>query len=162
MILWELLGQVIRSAEQARAVSACTFAQDRYKRDTMARNWVITFWWALPNLIVPLLAIPVVMVIQWMSRKRPSWQAVIEDGQVCFYSIAILASAWYDLKELMRKGEAIDAMDSWIFLVGGTRYAGLRDNGKRSHGSENAQQRPSRSGLGCCRSCICRVGTPSP
>jgi hypothetical protein len=49
----------------------------------MARNWVITFWWALPNLIVPLLAIPVVMVIQWMSRKRPSWQAVIEDGQVC-------------------------------------------------------------------------------
>jgi hypothetical protein len=84
----------------------------------MARNWVITFWWALPNLIVPLLAIPVVMVIQWMSRKRPSWQAVIEDGQVCFYSIAILASAWYDLKELMRKGEAIDGMDSWIFLVG--------------------------------------------
>ena len=83
----------------------------------MARNWVITFWWALPNLIVPLLAIPVVMVIQWMSRKRPSWQAVIEDGQVCFYSIAILASAWYDLKELMRKGETIDGMDSWIFLV---------------------------------------------
>jgi hypothetical protein len=66
----------------------------------MARNWVITFWWALPNLIVPLLAIPVVMVIQWMSRKRPSWQAVIEDGQVCFYSIAILASAWYDLATL--------------------------------------------------------------
>jgi hypothetical protein len=24
----------------------------------------------------------------------------------------------YDLKELMRKGEAIDGMDSWIFLVG--------------------------------------------
>jgi hypothetical protein len=84
----------------------------------MPRNWMTTFWWAIPNLVVPLLAIPVVVLIQWMSRKSPSWQAVVEDGQLCFYSIAILAAAWYDLKELTRKGEYVGGMDSWIFLVG--------------------------------------------
>lgn len=77
-----------------------------------------TFWWAIPNLVVPLLAIPVVMGIQWLSMKRPSFQAIIEDGQVCFYSIAILAAAWYDLKEFSQTGHPIGGLDTWIFTIG--------------------------------------------
>jgi hypothetical protein len=90
----------------------------------MSTNWVNTFWWAVPNLFFPLLAIPIVMGIQWLSAKRPSFQAIIEDGQICFYSIAILAAAWYDLKEYAHSGKNIGEMDTWVVIVGGLATLG--------------------------------------
>jgi hypothetical protein len=87
------------------------------------------FGWALPNLIVPLFVIPIAMGIQWMFRRRPDWKAVIEDGQLCFYSVTILGSAWYDLKELPTKPGGADTflsigMDTWILMIGGFSMLG--------------------------------------
>lgn len=81
-------------------------------------GWVNTLWWAIPNLIVPLLTIPIVMGIQWLFQKQPSFQAIIEDGQVCFYSIAVLAAAWYDLKSFYETSNTTGNLDTLIFFVG--------------------------------------------
>ena len=87
-------------------------------------GWINTFWWAIPNLVVPLLTIPIVMAIQWLFQKQPSFQAIIEDGQVCFYSIAILAGAWYDLKEFYTTSNTTGSLDTWIFFVGALAMLG--------------------------------------
>ena len=86
----------------------------------MHYNWGETFWWTIPNIIVPLLTIPIVMFIQWLSNKQPSWQAIIEDGQVCFFSIALLAASWYDLKSIMHRLpiESLVGIYTLIFLIG--------------------------------------------
>ena len=52
-----------------------------------------------------------------MFGRPASFSAVIADGQVCFYGIAILAAAWYDLRDLA-EFMPIASMQSCIFLVG--------------------------------------------
>jgi hypothetical protein len=59
-----------------------------------------------------------VLRIQWLFSRIPSFSAVIEDGQLCFYSMAILATAWYDFREQHLHGAFIFELDAWIGFVG--------------------------------------------
>jgi hypothetical protein len=81
----------------------------------MPDAWVITLWWALPNLLAPLLVIPAAMGIQWLFSRPVSFSSIIADGQVCFYSLTILTAAWYDIRELHKGGQFVD---TWVILIG--------------------------------------------
>jgi hypothetical protein len=80
--------------------------------------WGNLFWWALPNLFVPLVTIPIAMWIQWLFSRPTSFAAVVQDGQVCFYSIALLAAAWYDVSELRSIGVPLSFLEIWFLFIG--------------------------------------------
>ena len=62
--------------------------------------------WAIPNLFLPLATILVAVIIQTLRKQPQDWKEVIKDGQLCFYAVAILAAAFYDLQQLKQaRGE---------------------------------------------------------
>jgi hypothetical protein len=85
------------------------------------------FWdvvgWAMVNLVFPLGAIGIVLLIQWLSNKRVSLSAVIKDGQVCFYAVGILAAAYYDLQTVVHSSQ-VSGMSSWTLVVGSIAAVG--------------------------------------
>jgi hypothetical protein len=92
-----------------------TIGAYNHSGEQMPDAWVITLWWALPSLVAPLSAIPVAMGIQWLFSRPSSFASIIADGQFCFYSVTILAAAWYDIRELHMGGQFVDI---WIILIG--------------------------------------------
>lgn len=58
-----------------------------------------TYLWVLINLMVPLCIIPIAASCSWLREERIQWMKILRDGQLCFYAIAILAAAGYEVKE---------------------------------------------------------------
>ena len=58
--------------------------------------------WVLFNVTLPLLPVPLVWLIAWLTNKRRGLIAVLRDGQLCFYSTTLTAATIYDIAKVDR------------------------------------------------------------
>jgi hypothetical protein len=74
--------------------------------------------WGLINLLIPLCIIPIAASCAWLRRENIQWLKILRDGQLCFYSICIMAASGYDVRENWEK-PYVSAMLWAIILLGG-------------------------------------------